>query len=72
MAKMLIKIYCVVASLIFGLCALVALNVGLTLAAIFAGETFMWWLAGGSYCFTAMVVVNFIGKMINVEDEDND
>ena len=70
MIKMLIKIYCVVASLIFGLCALVALNVGLTLAAIYAGETFMWWLAGSSYCFTAMVVVDVIGKMINVEDDE--
>ena len=70
MIKMLIKIYCVVALLIFGLCALVALNVGLTLAAIYAGEAFVWWLVGGIYCFTAMVVVDVISKMINVEDDD--
>ena len=70
MTKMLIKIFCVVALLIFGLCALVALNVGLTLAAIYAGETFMWWLAGGSYCFTAMVVVDVINIMINAEDDE--
>ena len=70
MTKMLIKIFCVVALLIFGLCALVALNVGLTLAAIYAGEAFVWWLVGGIYCFTAMVIVDVINIMINAEDDE--
>lgn len=70
MAKMLIKIFCIVAALILGLCALVTLNVGLTLAALYAGEAFVWWIAGTGYCFTAMVIVEAIGKMIDTEDDD--
>ena len=70
MIKEIIKIYCVVAALILGLCALVALNVGLTLAAIDVGEAFMWWLAGGSYCLTEMSIVTVINKIIDLEDDE--
>lgn len=69
MAKMLIKIYCTVAALVFGLCALVALNVGLTLAAL-GNMSFVWWLAGGGYCFTATIIVDIIGKVVEPKPED--
>lgn len=69
MNKTLIKIYCVVAAFVFIICALIALNVGITMIAL-ENATGIWWIAGAVYCYTAGQIVSFIEDLIEEEDDE--